>query len=218
MPTFTRNQVATHLDLGLSIKKFRMTQLPSTPSSDSPQPSATEKSAIDAGNTSTAATTSVISRSASRSMTSDASLNVSSESNRHPIRAPQRPRQRREPAGSPWCKAMLYTVLIVFGMYIWLSWTDPDQVAMRQRAWDAAMERIRGKQVVYASRYSKDFRYRPAASPIITEALPDGRKRLRGARPGDDIPVPKPTSTSSKEATKNKKDRKKDRKKRAKKN
>jgi hypothetical protein len=48
---------------------------------------------------------------------------------------------------------MLYTVLIVFGFYIWLSWTDPDQVAMRQRAWDAAMEKIRGKQVVYASRY-----------------------------------------------------------------
>jgi hypothetical protein len=70
-------------------------------------------------------------------------------------------------------------------------------------------------------RYSKDFKYRPAASPVITEALPDGKKRLRGARPGDQIPIPTPTSTPSKERTKTKKDRKdkkKDRKKKAKKN
>jgi hypothetical protein len=131
-----------------------MTQLPSTPSSDSPPLSATEKSAVDTGNTSTAAT-----NSASGNATSDASLNVSSDSKRHHVRSPQRPRQQREVAGSPWCKAMFYTILIVFGLYIWLSWTDPDQVAMRQRAWDAAMERIRGKQVVYASRYVHSIPY-----------------------------------------------------------
>ncbi|KAG6330672.1 hypothetical protein ID866_8415 [Astraeus odoratus] len=38
-------------------------------------------------------------------------------------------------------------------------------------------------EVIYASRYSKEFKYRPAASPIITERLKDGRIRLRGAYP-----------------------------------
>ncbi|KAL4068507.1 hypothetical protein V8B97DRAFT_2008786 [Scleroderma yunnanense] len=38
-------------------------------------------------------------------------------------------------------------------------------------------------EVIYASRYSKEFKYRPAASPIITERLKDGRVRLRGAYP-----------------------------------
>jgi len=32
-------------------------------------------------------------------------------------------------------------------------------------------------------RYSKEFKYRPAASPIITERLKDGVIRLRGAYP-----------------------------------
>lgn len=30
-------------------------------------------------------------------------------------------------------------------------------------------------------RYSKDYKYRPAASPVITERLKDGVVRLRGA-------------------------------------
>ncbi|KAG1733350.1 uncharacterized protein EDB91DRAFT_1057544 [Suillus paluster] len=38
-------------------------------------------------------------------------------------------------------------------------------------------------KVVHAERYSKDFKYRPAASPIITERLKDGVVRLRGAYP-----------------------------------
>lgn len=36
--------------------------------------------------------------------------------------------------------------------------------------------------IVY--RYSEEHRYRPAASPVITEYLKDGRIRLRGATPG----------------------------------
>ncbi|RPD54840.1 hypothetical protein L226DRAFT_470955 [Lentinus tigrinus ALCF2SS1-7] len=40
-----------------------------------------------------------------------------------------------------------------------------------------------GEKVVHAQRYSKDFKFRPAASPIITEKLKDGRTRLRGAAP-----------------------------------
>lgn len=44
------------------------------------------------------------------------------------------------------------------------------------------------------TRYSDEFRYRPAASPVITEYLKDGRIRLRGASVGgvgvreEDIP------------------------------
>lgn len=33
------------------------------------------------------------------------------------------------------------------------------------------------------TRYSKDFKFRPAASPVITEKLQDGRTRVRGAAP-----------------------------------
>ncbi|KAI0763344.1 hypothetical protein BD413DRAFT_484506 [Trametes elegans] len=38
-------------------------------------------------------------------------------------------------------------------------------------------------KVVHASRYSKDYKFRPAASPIVTERLKDGRVRVRGAAP-----------------------------------
>lgn len=41
----------------------------------------------------------------------------------------------------------------------------------------------RRSKVVYANRYSEEFKYRPAASPIITETLKDGRTRIRGAEP-----------------------------------
>ncbi|KAG1800111.1 uncharacterized protein BJ212DRAFT_130319 [Suillus subaureus] len=36
-------------------------------------------------------------------------------------------------------------------------------------------------KIIHAERYSKDFKYRPAASPVITERLKDGVVRLRGA-------------------------------------
>ncbi|KAJ7239166.1 hypothetical protein B0H12DRAFT_1136314 [Mycena haematopus] len=49
-------------------------------------------------------------------------------------------------------------------------------------------------KIVYANRYSKEFKYRPAASPIITETLKDGRVRLRGAAPTTSAtPMPTPT-------------------------
>ncbi|KAF5324279.1 hypothetical protein D9619_011212 [Psilocybe cf. subviscida] len=56
-------------------------------------------------------------------------------------------------------------------------------------------------QIIYASRYSKEHKYRPAASPIITETLKDGRIRLRGANPP---PTPTPTPVVKKK-TKTKK-------------
>ncbi|KZP02637.1 hypothetical protein FIBSPDRAFT_826379 [Athelia psychrophila] len=36
-------------------------------------------------------------------------------------------------------------------------------------------------RIVHASRYSKEHKFRPAASPVVTEKLKDGRVRLRGA-------------------------------------
>ncbi|KAJ7638153.1 hypothetical protein B0H17DRAFT_849966, partial [Mycena rosella] len=41
----------------------------------------------------------------------------------------------------------------------------------------------RTPKVVHATRYSKEFKYRPAASPVLTETLKDGRLRVRGAGP-----------------------------------
>ena len=41
-----------------------------------------------------------------------------------------------------------------------------------------------GDALTSRGRYSEEFRYRPAASPVITEYLKDGRIRLRGASPG----------------------------------
>ncbi|KDQ49646.1 hypothetical protein JAAARDRAFT_143089 [Jaapia argillacea MUCL 33604] len=38
-------------------------------------------------------------------------------------------------------------------------------------------------RVVHAQRYSRDYKFRPAASPIITERLKDGKVRVRGAQP-----------------------------------
>ncbi|KAF8891489.1 hypothetical protein CPB84DRAFT_1647260, partial [Gymnopilus junonius] len=38
-------------------------------------------------------------------------------------------------------------------------------------------------KVIYASRYSKEHLFRPAASPVVTETLRDGRIRIRGALP-----------------------------------
>ncbi|KAK7455820.1 hypothetical protein VKT23_010854 [Stygiomarasmius scandens] len=57
--------------------------------------------------------------------------------------------------------------------------------------------RSKRPQVVHAQRYSKEHKFRPAASPIITESLRDGRVRLRGAGPTQS-PEPKPTPTTKK--------------------
>ncbi|KAJ8463463.1 hypothetical protein ONZ45_g17572 [Pleurotus djamor] len=57
-------------------------------------------------------------------------------------------------------------------------------------------------QIVYAQRYSKEFKYRPAASPIITETLKDGRIRLRGT-------YPTPTPVNNEVAVKTNKGKKK---------
>lgn len=42
-------------------------------------------------------------------------------------------------------------------------------------------------QSSFVCRYSKDYKFRPAASPVVTERLKDGRIRLRGAHVGHDL-------------------------------
>ncbi|KAF9444661.1 hypothetical protein P691DRAFT_736132 [Macrolepiota fuliginosa MF-IS2] len=61
----------------------------------------------------------------------------------------------------------------------------------------AALAHDRKSSVIYASRYSKEHKFRPAASPVITEMLKDGRTRLRGA-----LPTPTATTTPTKAAAK----------------
>ncbi|KAF7343081.1 Casein kinase I isoform alpha [Mycena venus] len=60
-------------------------------------------------------------------------------------------------------------------------------------------------KVVHANRYSKEFKYRPAASPIVTETLKDGRIRVRGAAPTTSAtPAPIPTKTKKSKVGKKK--------------
>ncbi|KAJ7758313.1 hypothetical protein B0H16DRAFT_1313977, partial [Mycena metata] len=70
------------------------------------------------------------------------------------------------PTPAPWKRAA-FLVLLVF--CFWL-------------AFQIKGERAKPK-VVHANRYSKQYKYRPAASPIVTETLKDGRVRVRGAAP-----------------------------------
>ncbi|KAJ7291790.1 hypothetical protein C8J57DRAFT_1273957 [Mycena rebaudengoi] len=60
-------------------------------------------------------------------------------------------------------------------------------------------------KVIYANRYSKEHKFRPAASPIITEILKDGRTRIRGAAPttmASTIPTPTTKPKTGKKKTK----------------
>ncbi|KAF8998858.1 hypothetical protein BDQ17DRAFT_1190283, partial [Cyathus striatus] len=72
-----------------------------------------------------------------------------------------------QPTPSPWKRVAL---LLFIGFLFWLTYN---------------IRGLRNKkpEIVYASRYSKEHKFRPAASPIITETLKDGRIRLRGATP-----------------------------------
>ncbi|KAI0926362.1 hypothetical protein AcW1_008559 [Taiwanofungus camphoratus] len=71
------------------------------------------------------------------------------------------------PTPSPWKRAGLVLAVVVL---FWLAFTLRAQLG-------------RPPKVVHANRYSKEYKYRPAASPVITERLKDGRMRVRGAMP-----------------------------------
>ncbi|KAK1227738.1 hypothetical protein PQX77_009248 [Marasmius sp. AFHP31] len=72
-------------------------------------------------------------------------------------------------------------LLLLIGALVWRAFFSKD-------AWFGKKE----PQIVHAKRYSKEFKYRPAASPIITETMKDGRLRVRGAEPTTST-APKPT-------------------------
>ncbi|KAI0373621.1 hypothetical protein BV20DRAFT_1033896 [Pilatotrama ljubarskyi] len=72
------------------------------------------------------------------------------------------------PTPSTWKRVALILFMIA------LLW-----IGFRMRASVAAQQ----PKVVHASRYSREYKFRPAASPIITERLKDGRVRVRGAAP-----------------------------------
>ncbi|KAH9961350.1 hypothetical protein BC827DRAFT_1103660, partial [Russula dissimulans] len=77
---------------------------------------------------------------------------------------------RFSPPSPPWWKRALLIVFIVF--LFWLSFS------LR-----ASVQKEAEPQVVHAHRYSKQHKYRPAASPVLYEQLKDGRIRVRGASP-----------------------------------
>lgn len=56
-------------------------------------------------------------------------------------------------------------------------------------------------------RYSDEHKYRPAASPVITETLADGRIRLRGANPAGVGVQASELPKSAKEIVREKKER-----------
>ncbi|KAK7042735.1 casein kinase I isoform alpha, partial [Favolaschia claudopus] len=87
-----------------------------------------------------------------------------------------------QPTPSAWKRAALL-LLIVF--CFWL-------------AFQLKTARPGKPKVVHANRYSKEFKFRPAASPIITETLKDGRLRVRGGAPTTAVPKPTTPTTAAK--------------------
>ena len=56
------------------------------------------------------------------------------------------------------------------------------------------MSSVTERALTFCDRYSKEHRFRPAASPIITHTLKDGSIRIHGAGPTASVtPTPIPT-------------------------
>ncbi|KAF7789773.1 hypothetical protein EIP86_000719 [Pleurotus ostreatoroseus] len=71
------------------------------------------------------------------------------------------------PAPSPWKRAALLLVIVLL---CWLAFRMRKALVVEQ-------------EVVHARRYSQEYKFRPAASPIVTETLANGKVRVRGAVP-----------------------------------
>jgi len=78
---------------------------------------------------------------------------------------------RFNPPTPSWWKRALVVLFIVAMFWLYFSL----RASMRQAEAQPG--------VIHAHRYSNQHKYRPAASPIVTETLKDGRKRVRGAAP-----------------------------------
>ncbi|KAG8935352.1 hypothetical protein FRC03_004558 [Tulasnella sp. 419] len=68
---------------------------------------------------------------------------------------------------------VLLTVFIVLWLYIAYKLIVSDGAK--------AFRKQKKPKVIHADRYSKKYKFRPAASPVITETMKDGTIRLRGA-------------------------------------
>ncbi|WVR00196.1 hypothetical protein IAU59_007338 [Kwoniella sp. CBS 9459] len=77
------------------------------------------------------------------------------------------------PPPSWWKRVLLVIALLAMG---WIS------IKLGSLGWGARKDDK--PTIIYASRYSDEHKYRPAASPVITEYLPGNRIRLRGASIG----------------------------------
>ncbi|KAJ7575524.1 hypothetical protein C8J56DRAFT_971476 [Mycena floridula] len=117
---------------------------------------------------------------------------------RRPLRRqPSPPRDPRFPNGidprfiQPTPAAWKRVALLAF--VVALFW-----VAISMRAGQS-----RKNMIVHASRYSKEHKFRPAASPVVTETLSDGRVRVRGAQPtASTTPTPIPKVKAKKRSAK----------------
>ncbi|WWC64688.1 uncharacterized protein I303_107299 [Kwoniella dejecticola CBS 10117] len=74
------------------------------------------------------------------------------------------------PPPSWWKRTLLILVILAMAWFsIWLGRKGMEE---------------KGPTIIYANRYSDEHKYRPAASPVITEYLSGNRIRLRGASIG----------------------------------
>ncbi|CAE6501695.1 unnamed protein product [Rhizoctonia solani] len=64
-------------------------------------------------------------------------------------------------------RRILMIPVLVFVIYL----------AFKSYTWVATPKK---PEIIYADRYSDQYKFRPAASPIITEKLKDGKIRIRG--------------------------------------
>ncbi|KAF8068074.1 hypothetical protein FPV67DRAFT_1581873 [Lyophyllum atratum] len=124
----------------------------------------------------------------------DSDVESDSESEKHDHEPKSTPRDSpsssdprfNQPPPSPFKRGALIIFTIIL---FWLA------LSMRKSLWTEK----KSPKIVYATRYSKEHRFRPAASPIITETLKDGRIRIRGAGPTD-APSAQPTPPIAKKA------------------
>ncbi|KAH9998535.1 hypothetical protein BJV74DRAFT_975397 [Russula compacta] len=93
----------------------------------------------------------------------------------HPRYTPEHRQLAQDPRFNPptpswWKRALLILFVIVT---FWLHFSFRPSIRREEQT-----------PVIHAHRYSKQHKYRPAASPVIYEKLKDGRTRVRGAAPG----------------------------------
>ncbi|CED85571.1 hypothetical protein [Phaffia rhodozyma] len=95
------------------------------------------------------------------------------------------PRDFNPPPPASWKRALLLAV-IAFLFWFSLRLSNSKNMVKHKSIDEIYKEKIEsryGPNVVHAKRYSNEHKFRPAASPVITERTKDGRIRLRGANP-----------------------------------